>query len=204
MESQLKARTEAGRLKRATDSNGALLWLLLLPAIFASSMSVRSQVFTTLHTFLGPDGESPEPTLLVTNGVIYGTAPFGGSGSSGVIYSMLTNGSGFKVLHSFSGADGSEPRAGLFLDGTTLYGTAAAGGSHGNGTVFSLGTDGTRFTVLHVFGPETGTTPIGIPTNSDGVGPWGPVIVWSNRLYGTTVWGGGRGNRDDFFSKSQR
>ena len=58
------------------------------------------------------------------------------------------------------------------------------------GTVFAINTDGTSFTNLHSFSATSG--PFG--TNSDGVQPYGGVILSGNTLYGTTTSGGTSGN----------
>lgn len=145
---------------------------------------VQGQVFTTLHRFNGSDGGGPVATLVVSSNIIYGTTTGGGPGNNGVVFSMNTNGTGYRILHAFTGgADGGQSFLGpfLLLSSNTLYGTVWGGGSAGNGVLFSLGTDGTRFTVLHSFSGATTW-----PVNTDGMYPAGPLLLWSNTLYGTT------------------
>src|ERR1022692_3794821 len=91
---------------------------------------------------------------------------------------------------SSTNSDGANPYAGLILSGNTLYGTAVLGGSSGQGTVFKVNTDGTSFTNLHSFSFN------GYPyyTNSDGVNPYGGLILSGNTLYGTANQGGTNGS----------
>jgi len=108
--------------------------------------------FTNLHSFTatsGPtqpngDGNYPMAGLVLSGNTLYGTAAYGGSGGSGAIFAVNTDGTGFTNLYSFtaqvSGAnsDGANPMAGLILSGNTLYGTSYWGGSENLGTVFAL------------------------------------------------------------------
>jgi uncharacterized repeat protein (TIGR03803 family) len=57
----------------------------------------------------------------------------------------------------------------------------------GYGTAFKVNTDGTRFPLLHSFSSLSGL--LG-NTNSDGVEPFGGLILSSNILHGTTIYGG--------------
>lgn len=103
--------------------------------------------FTNLYSFsavnfntgTNRDGADPEAGLLLSGGMLYGTANFSGFFRFGTIFAVSTNGTGFTNLYNFTGgSDGSLPTAGLILSGTTLYGTTSSGGSSGHGTVFSL------------------------------------------------------------------
>jgi uncharacterized repeat protein (TIGR03803 family) len=95
-------------------------------------------------------GSEPRGTILVADGMLYGTTLVGGAYNRGTVFSMRLNGSDFHVLHSFNVNDGYNPESGLVLgiDGA-LYGTAAGGGARNSGVVFKLNTDGTGFKVLH-------------------------------------------------------
>jgi uncharacterized repeat protein (TIGR03803 family) len=148
--------------------------LLLVPALIVllnllPAGRATAQTFTTLHSFAGGGGASPTGVILLGN-TLYGTAPGGGSLSSGKVFAINTDGTGFTILHSFTEApyrhsvnsDGAYPTSGLIILGDTLYGTALQGGSADGGTVFTVNTDGTGFTTLHSF-----TAPY-YPYNSDG------------------------------------
>jgi len=93
----------------------------------------------------------------------------------------------FSVLDSQTGTntDGAVPWGGLILSGDKLYGTASAGGAGGNPESFR-GTNGANFTTLYNFSPMDTLA----ATNTDGAIPFGGLVLFSNRLYGTTFAGG--------------
>ena len=105
--------------------------------------------FNLLYTFSGPDGASPEGTLVNKGKYLFGTTHGGGSGSGcffgspcGAVF-MLTptqGGWGETVLHSFTnnGTDGTYPDDGVFLGNAALYGTTTAGGPDDKGIVFAI------------------------------------------------------------------
>ncbi len=153
-----------------------------------------------LHSFSPPqgdfrmnfDGDGPLAGLLLSGGVLYGTAEAGGAAGTGTVFSIPTNNPGaFNPIHVFSttsnapgtNADGAFPFSSLVISGGTLYGTTAAGGSSGDGVVFAVGTNGTPFTNLYSF---TG--------GNDGAGPRGGLTLLGNTLYGTTSGGGASSN----------
>jgi uncharacterized repeat protein (TIGR03803 family) len=103
--------------------------------------------FTNLYFFSNPtsnqntneDGGNPYSSLLLSGSTLYGTASEYGSGLSGTVFSLSTNGTGFTVLYSFRVSNNAAgPLAGLALAGNTLYGTTTGGGSGNEGTVFAL------------------------------------------------------------------
>jgi uncharacterized repeat protein (TIGR03803 family) len=169
-------------------------------AVFA--LSTNGTGFTNLYSFKalasGTNSDGANPVGLILSGnILYGMAKLGGSGGSGTVFAVKTNGSGFTNLHSFSAlvsgtnSDGANPVRELILSGNTLYGAAIGGGSSGNGTIFALNTDGTGFTNLYIF-TETPAMP-NSPTNYDGAFPNGSLILSGNTLYGTAA-GGGSGD----------
>ena len=99
--------------------------------------------FTTLYTFNGPDGQSPNAALaLGRDGNLYGTTPSGGNTTGdGTVFSIPpTGGAGtLATLYTFSGPDGAIPSAPLApgSDGK-LYGTTYDGGAAGAGSVFRV------------------------------------------------------------------
>ena len=146
--------------------------------------------FTNLHAFTGSsDGTTPQSELILSGGVLYGTAAAGGSSGNGVVFAVNTDGTGFTNLHSFTATSGSSltngdgaiPVGGLVLSGNTLYGTASGGGMAGNGTVFKINTDGTGFTNLHSFAAAYGPP----NTNTDGLYPTSGLALAGDTLYGT-------------------
>ncbi|HWV99225.1 MAG TPA: PKD domain-containing protein [Candidatus Acidoferrum sp.] len=160
------------------------------------SFNILTSQLIALHVFSTPtndaktglsfnsDGINPIAALALAGTTLYGTAQYGGSNGYGTVFSFNTANSNFTTLHTFTGAnDGAYPVGDLILSGNTLYGTANAGGSHGYGAVFSLGIDGSNFTNLYGF---TG--------GNDGAFPsQGALLLSSNRLYGTTGYGGSHG-----------
>jgi uncharacterized repeat protein (TIGR03803 family) len=171
-------------------------------ALFA--VNTNGTGFTTLHTFTtisaphytNSDGVFPQGGLILSGNTLYGTATWGGSGGSGMVFAVNSNGTGFTALHSFAAtsvpvnpfgtfnppytnSDGAFPEGGVILSGNTLYGPTLCGGSSGCGTVFALNTNGTGFTNLYSF---TG--------GSDGAFPYAGLILSGSTLYGTALLGG--------------
>ena len=163
------------------------------------SIRTDGDKFTTMHNFSSfSDGSSPHGRLLLSGGVLYGTANGGGGagGRGGTVFKVSTNGTGFTKLYSFSGNafpstnnDGANPSSGLVLSEDTLYGTTLYGGISGEGIVFAVQTNGTGFTNLHTFTATSGP----LSTNSDGTFPTGDLIFSGHSLYGTAHGGGGSG-----------
>jgi uncharacterized repeat protein (TIGR03803 family) len=153
--------------------------------------------FTTLYSFTGGgDGGEPAAGLILSNNTLYGTAAGGGSWGGGTVFAVNTDGTGFTNLHSFAAlpsdypttnSDGAYPVSSLTLSGNTLYGTTSvsgpSGNSTGNGTVFKVNIDGTGFSNLYTFNG-----------GSDGVRPQAGLTLITDRLYGTTIYGGSSGN----------
>ncbi|MFY9632560.1 MAG: choice-of-anchor tandem repeat GloVer-containing protein [Candidatus Cybelea sp.] len=150
---------------------------------------------TTIHSFSGPDGASPQSSLVVDKrGMIYGTTVEGGASNAGTVFRLSRHNRAWTeaVLHSFAGStDGSDPHGAplLGLHGI-IYGTTESGGAYGNGTVYALTPSGTGYTKRTVYSFE------GKP---DGSGPMSGLILGKNgRLFGTTESGGSR-NRGTVF-----
>jgi uncharacterized repeat protein (TIGR03803 family) len=154
----------------ATNSDGAIpfggLVLsndTLYGTTFAGGQGGRGTIFSiqtnrlgfmVLHHFsatdpstgTNADGAAPCATLTMSGNVLYGTASAGGTGASGAIYSVKTDGTQFKTHYSFAplnsstgtNSDGAFPVAGLLIVGNSLYGTAFSGGPGSVGTLFRL------------------------------------------------------------------
>lgn len=175
----------------------ALVSILLLRI----EATLRAQTFTVLHAFsaltnsTNVDGSGPQSTLVVSNNVLYGTTRVGGAGGAGTIFKINTDGSGFSNLYNFTtpsgspltNSDGGFMENGVILSSNILYGTARLAGPQGKGTIFSLNADGSGFTNLHGF---TG--------GHDGANPFASMILSSNVLYGTALFGGDNGDGDVF------
>jgi uncharacterized repeat protein (TIGR03803 family) len=159
------------------------LLAIVAAIITIGCITVSAQALTTLHSFNGGDGRSPEATLVQgSDGNFYGTTALGGAHAKGTVFKIDTTGS-LTTLHSFSGSpgDGAVPVAGLVQgsDGN-FYGTTASGGAFFQGTVFRMTPSG-AITVLHSFNSfsSEGAVPVaGLVQASDG------------NFYGTTALGG--------------
>jgi uncharacterized repeat protein (TIGR03803 family) len=156
------------------------------------SMNVNGSGFTNLHTFsaIAPEAGNLAGSLVLSGGLLYGTATFGGSSNYGAIFAIGTNGLGLTNLFNFqsTGSDfpypnsvGAYPLAGLILIGNTFFGTANGGGTNGGGTFFAVNTNGTGFTNLYNFSFATGNYP-----SKD-------LILAGGVFYGTTGSGGDHG-----------
>jgi uncharacterized repeat protein (TIGR03803 family) len=160
--------------------------------------------YANLYVFTGSDqpstnnsGATPYYGLAISGDTLYGTTVYGGTNGDGILFAIETNGMGFANLHTFTSetnsagtnSDGAYPLCTLVSSGGTLYGTAGGGGTNGNGTIFAFNTDGTGFTTVYNFIPIyyfNGATYV----FSGGSSPQDGVIVSSNTLYGTTLFGG--------------
>lgn len=116
------------------------------------SINTDGTSFSVLHTFSAVggsqftnfDGTEPIGGLILSGGTLYGTAAYGGTGGSGTVFKINTDGSGFTTLYNFTpqtggvNSDGANPNAALTLSSNLLYGTALSGGTANGGTVFAL------------------------------------------------------------------
>jgi uncharacterized repeat protein (TIGR03803 family) len=139
-------------------------------------------VLTTLHTFEGTDGASPNAGVVqASDGNLYGTASNGGQFGAGTVYRIGLDGS-FTVMHHFDGAhEGSRSLAPLIQtrDGR-LCGTTYSGGTGGGGTAFCMTLDG-QMSIVHEFGTRQG----------DAAGSANPLLEGDDgSLYGASNYGG--------------
>jgi uncharacterized repeat protein (TIGR03803 family) len=142
-------------------------------------------VQTTIHSFVGTDGQQPAPALVeASNGFFYGVTFYSNTGY-GVIYEINSTGTIFKVLHTFMGGatDGAYPRSGLVVgsDGN-LYGGTSSGGANNDGVLYKITPTGT-FKVLYNLCSQSNC--------SDGYDIENALVSASDgNLYGTTYRGG--------------
>ena len=150
-----------------------------------------------LYSFAGPDGPGgdgvgPWGRLIAgADGVLYGTAPFGGAYGWGIAFSLKPSPGGESwtetILHNFGGeGDGSDVLSGLTASGGILYGTTYFGGTSNYGVVFSLtppssaGGDWTEAVLYSFAGGDDAENP-----------EFGNLVVGAGGvLYGTTLNGG--------------
>jgi len=164
---------------------------ILLFGLFGRPQTARAipMPATTLHQFgsVPPnyDGLVPSSLLQGQDGMLYGTAEFGGLPGYGVVFKMNIDGSDFQVIHSFVGLDGAAPNSLIQAPDGTLYGTTRFGGidftpltPSGLGVLFQLNTDGSNFQVRHLFTGTEGANPNHVLFGQDGL------------IYGTTISGG--------------
>ncbi len=162
------------------------LLAIVAAIITLGCITVSAQPLTTLHSFNGADGNSPEAALVQGgDGNFYGTTPLGGAHAKGTVFKIDATGN-LTTLHSFSGSpgDGAVPIGGMVQgsDGN-FYGTTVLGGTHRRGSVFNIDATGS-LTMLHSFSgsPNDGALPFaGLVQGNDG------------NFYGTTALGGTQG-----------
>jgi uncharacterized repeat protein (TIGR03803 family) len=149
-----------------------------------------------LHSF-NDDQYNCQPNSTVTldqAGNLYGVVDYSGPSDGGLVYELTPAGSGwtYAVLYAFAGHDeGGQPYGAPVLDSAgNLYGANGFGGANGNGTIFQLtpSQSGWTLNVLTDF-----------PQSSEGLRPYGGVILDpQGNVYGTT-YAGGSGNGGTVF-----
>jgi uncharacterized repeat protein (TIGR03803 family) len=142
-----------------------------------------------LYSFTGgSDGANPWfGSLLLKNGLLYGTTSHGGSANAGVVFELKAGNPWTEtVLYSFTGGtDGGTPSSGVIQgDKGVLYGMTFIGGPKKDGVVYRLthqAGGAWKESVLYTFkgGPSDGYLPM-----------FGLTLDSSGALYGTTAGGG--------------
>jgi uncharacterized repeat protein (TIGR03803 family) len=99
-------------------------------------------VLTTLYSFVGSDGQSAGPSLVLgADGNFYGTTSTGGLHGGGTIFKLTPEGA-LTTLHAVTGSDGWVPWGGLVQGGDgSFYGTTLFGGAFSDGVVFRVTRD---------------------------------------------------------------
>jgi len=141
--------------------------------------------FSSLHSFMGTDGEYPNVSLVAaSNGNLYGATLEGGSfdgSGTGTFYEVTPAGT-VTALHTFEPAQVAGSSGGVIQGSNgNFYGTDIGGGN-GAGTIYEV-TPAGEVTVLYTFCSQTDC--------KDGSTPYGAMIIGSDgNLYGTTYAGG--------------
>jgi uncharacterized repeat protein (TIGR03803 family) len=173
---------------------------------------------TVLYAFMGKsqnDGNFPNGGLVFDqDGNLYGVTGYGGSGNCvlveedvgcGTVFELMPNGSTWTetILYSFQGGkDGYLPVGNLTFDTKgNLYGATFFGGGYGVcdqgiypycGTIFELSPP------THKGGAWTEKVLHSFKNGADGANPNGGLVFDAEGvLYGTTVYGGGKGCNSD-------
>jgi len=146
-------------------------------------MDTNGDNYSILHNFGVQinNGNTPQGSLIISGGTLYGTTQMGGTLGSGTVFKIGTDGLGFQVIHNFTGVltDGGSPNGSLTLSGTTLYGMTINGGTNNAGCVFSVDVSGANFQLVHSF------------STANAWAPYGDVTLSTNgMLYGMTRNGG--------------
>jgi len=158
--------------------------LVLTIAVLFAVQPLPAQTFTILNTLKGRNsgqGEGPSGFLLDGKGNLIGLADFGGTGGSGAIFRINSNGK-YSALHNFIGkpSDGAFPNGKMVQQANgNLFGVTTGGGNgpclFGCGTVFKLSARRV-LTLLYQF-----------QAGRDGAGAAGGLVSdTKSNLYGVT------------------
>ena len=141
--------------------------------------------YTDIYDFNGTDGSYPYGSLIYDGIYLYGMTSQGGTGGNrGVIFKVLTNGSGyFKILDFDFTNNGGNPRGNLYYDGIYLFAMSSTGGANTIGTIVKVKPDGTSYSKLLDFNGS-----------SNGNGATGSLVSDGTYLYGMTPIGVGINN----------
>jgi uncharacterized repeat protein (TIGR03803 family) len=153
-----------------------IFYVIVVTMVLAQT-GLRAQTFSDLYDFnnifystTNQTQFQPVGNLVVSTGVLYGTAGSGGlSPAYGGVYSINSDGTGFKTLYNFD----ISPADSLTLLSGILYAPTYAGA--GTGNIISLSTNGGPAKLVYQFtGKGDGAFPIAITS-------------YGNMLYGTTL-----------------
>lgn len=154
--------------------------------------NTKTGVISTLASFTGPNGSTPQAPPIIVGDNLFGVAGQGGAYSHGVVWTMPRSGGQLTVLHSFTGgqSDVATPFGALTLnpnDGM-LYGMAFTQAANGLGGIFRVDPNTSAYTLLASFTAATG----GVPQT-------GALVVGPDKaLYGNG-WALGKNNAGTVF-----
>ena len=163
-------------------------------SVFELTRNAKGQWnLTTLHSFNGPDGASPNGGLIFDPaGNLYGTTHGGGAFARGTAFELTPGSAGWAFTdvydfcpeYPYNCDDGETPNAGLVMDSAgILYGSAGGGRCHGFGVAFEFlpGSGGWQEKILFNWGcRDYDATASNAPLTLDQAG----------NLYGTSFYGG--------------
>lgn len=137
--------------------------------------------YVKLRNFAGGSlGSTPRQSFVSDGTFLYGMTTFGGSNNQGIIYKVMSDGSGFSKIFDFTGGtDGIFPVSNLVYDGNYLFGMTNAGGTNDHGTIFRILPDGNNYEKLLDFDDLT-----------NGSAPVGALLIDGSAMYGITQFGG--------------
>jgi len=153
----------------------AAFWVCLFICLFFIKANAQ---YSVLLNFNDTNGASPEGSLILSGGILYGMTNEGGANNDGDIFSVHTDGSGFKTLLNFNGTNGANPYGELILSNGVLYGMTENGGANNDGCIFSMDSNGNGFKVLFDF------------NGTNGANPLRSLIISGKTLYGLASEGG--------------
>src|SRR5579885_1059808 len=111
---------------------------MIMAGLLAGPAS-HAQTLTTLHSFNGTDGATPQSPLAIAGTNLYGATMFGGANSQGTVFKLNIDGTGFQTLYDFADSDidgnAANPYGPLIVSEGAVYGTASGLPS---GTVFKI------------------------------------------------------------------
>jgi uncharacterized repeat protein (TIGR03803 family) len=99
--------------------------------------AIGSNTFTTLASFNGTNGSSPEGVVMDASGNLFGVTATGGANNQGTVFAIAAGSSVITTVATFNNTNGQNPYSPLVLDSSgNMYGTTYQGGANNTGTVF--------------------------------------------------------------------
>lgn len=126
------------------------------------------------------NGAEPEHAFIQVKNKLYGTTPYNGVSSNGVLYEYDLVYKNYQVLYHFDiDSLGTEPRGNLLHVNQKLYGVATSGGKDSKGALFQFDLTTNKYTKLIDLDLSTGYS-----------GEMGLILANNGKLYGTMYHGG--------------